>query len=107
MFLDNPLGVLRRDVLIPRPFRINHADRPGRANPQTGAFRSITRTFRPGNVQLLHPFLHVFPGLLAGFRIGAIRSQTDEEMPAELPHAKFGRHHRRREMFGIRHDASL
>ena len=80
VFLDNALGVLGRDIAIPRPFRVNDADGPPRADPEALALGPIEGSVGPGNVQFLHPALQIHPRSLAVLQIGAIRPETDEQM---------------------------
>ena len=57
---------------------------------QALALGAIARAIRPGQVELLHPALHVHPCRFAGLGIRAIRAQTDEEMPHDLADAEGG-----------------
>src|ERR1700684_4030934 len=50
MFLNNPLSILRRHILIPRPLRIHDRDRPRRADAQAAAFCAIAWPIWPGEV---------------------------------------------------------
>src|SRR5207249_11119265 len=63
---------------------------------QTLTLGSITRTIRPGDVELLHPLLDIFPNLLARLRIDTIRADADKQMTPELAHPKLRGHSGRR-----------
>src|SRR5512132_11620 len=87
VLLNDPLGILRRHVAVPRALRIHHRDRPGGADAQALAPGAIAWSVGAGEIQLLQPRLEVFPRRLAGRRIDAIRPDADEQVPAKLPDA--------------------
>src|SRR5579864_8705509 len=103
MLLNDPLGIARRDVAIPRAFRIDDADRPLGADPQALAFGAVARPVTAGDLELLHPLFYEFPCFLPFRRIGTVGADADEKMPSELPHPEPGGNHRRRETVGIGH----
>ena len=75
-------------LLVPGPFRIHHADRPGGADAQALAFRPVARTVRAGQIQLLQPLLQVAPGLVPLVGVDAVRPDADEQVPRQLSHAE-------------------
>ena len=101
--LDNPLGILRCDILVPRPVRVDDTNWPGGADPKALALGAVARPVRPREVQLLEPLLEIIPGLLSRLRIDAVGPKADEQVSRQLPDAELRRHHRRREMFRIGH----
>src|SRR5688572_2243445 len=105
MLLNDPLGVLRRDVAVPRPLRIHDADGTGRTDPQAVALRAEDRPFRAGKVQLLQPLLEVVPRVLADVGADAVRPDADEQVSRQLADAELRRHHVRRQMLRIGHGA--
>ena len=88
VFLNDALGVFRCDVSVPCPFRIHNTDRTSRADAEALALRPIKRTFRAGDVQLLHSTLQVEPGSLAVLKVCAIRAQANEEVACQTADAK-------------------
>ena len=85
MFLDDPLGILRRDVLIPRPLRIHHRDRTGGADAQAVAVRAVARAGFTDQVQFLHSPFDVLPGLLTDGRVDAVRAAQMNRWRVGLP----------------------
>src|SRR5262249_18321805 len=83
MFLDDPLGVFRRDVLIPRSLGIHDRNRPRGADAHALAARAIAGPIGPSDVELLHPLFQIFPRCFTDFRRDAIGPDADEEMPSE------------------------
>src|SRR5688500_7069874 len=65
VFLDDPLGVLRRDVLVPRPLGVDHADRPAGADAEAVALGAVAGAVLAGEVQVFETSLDVVPGSLA------------------------------------------
>src|SRR5581483_5044963 len=96
VLLNDSLDILRGDILVPRPFRIDDTNGPGSADPQALALGAVAWPVRPGEVQLLEPLLEILPGFLSGLGIDAIGPEADEQVSRQLPYAEFRRHHRRR-----------
>ena len=88
VFLNDAFRVLRSDIAIPRTFWVHDADRSACADAQALAFRTVKRTIRSGNVELLHPSLQVQPRPFTVLEICAIRPQTDEQMTGQLSDAE-------------------
>src|SRR5262249_15444998 len=107
VLLDDALGVLGRDLLVPRPFGIDERDRPLVADPQAAHPRAVARTVLAGDVQFLHPLLDVVPRLLAIVLVDAVGTETHEEMPGELADAKRGRRFLRRHAVFLAHAAII
>src|SRR5437016_2054066 len=90
MLLNDPLGVFRRDVPIPRAFRVHDGDRTGRTDPEALASRAIDGTVRSGDIQLLQAILDVLPRLFAFVGLDAVGTAAHEQMPDDLADAEGG-----------------
>ncbi len=90
MFLNDPLGIFRGDVLVPGAFGIDHRDRAGGADAEALAFGAEERPILPRDVQLLHSLLsEILPrALLAGFGGDTIRADADKQMARQLADAE-------------------
>jgi len=84
VFLNDALGVIRSHRVIPRTLRIHNAHRTVRTDTQALTLRTVERTIRTGDVQVLHSPLEVLPGLVTRLGIDAIRADADEKMPGQL-----------------------
>ena len=104
VFLDDPLGVLRRDVPVPRPFGYT-THRPPDADPQTVALGAVTGPVRPRRDRLAGPLLEVLPHLLPLLPRHAIGPKAHEQVPAELADTKLLGHDGRGQLFGVGHGA--
>jgi len=63
----------------------------------------IAGAVRPGQVEVLEPFLDVIPALFPLFEIGAVRPQADEKMAGQFSDAELGGHDVGGIFFGIGH----
>src|ERR1044071_3228361 len=107
MFLDDPLRIGRRYLSIPSAFRIDQRDRPIDADPQALALGAITRSLASGDVELLHPLLYIFPGLVSCFRIAAIWTHAEHQMSMQLADSKLLRHRFRGKSLRVGHGMTL
>ena len=107
MFLDDALGIIRRDAAVPRSLRIHDADRTVGADAQALALRAIKRTVLARDVELLHAFLEVFPRLLTFVIVHAVGPEADEQMARELPDPELARRLGRRPVPPFPHPSIL
>jgi hypothetical protein len=88
VLLQDALGVLRRDVLVPGAFGIDDGDGPTGADAQALDPGAIGRTVRPRKAQFLRALLDVRPSGIALIGRRAVGSGTDEQMTRDSADAE-------------------
>src|SRR3954447_16991021 len=64
VFLDDALGVVGGDALVPRAFGVDDGDGAGGADAEAVALGAEAGAVLAGEVEVFHPPLDVVPGLL-------------------------------------------
>src|SRR5687768_2739403 len=91
MPLNDDLQILRRTIPIPNPLRINHRNRPSRADPQTIRLGAQHPTRNIAQLQFRQTSLEEFPRFLLPLRRRTAAADTQKDVTLDRAQTKLAR----------------